>query len=113
MKKENKFDIKKLQNHLNNSNDTLEKGAFKAKTFFEVGDRVHLKNSYNNGTVLGIIFKKDRKYPYLKIKWDIEPSEHKQFYDPFEITKEIKIKKTAGKVKKVYDNWYVNNHNNN
>lgn len=113
MKKEKIFNIKKLQNHLNNSIDNLEEGAFKAKTFFEIGDRVHLKNSFNNGTVLGVFFKKDRNYPYLRIKWDIEPVEHKQFYDPFEIVKEIKIKNKSIKKKKIYDNWYVNNHKDN
>jgi hypothetical protein len=66
-----------------------------------------------NGTVLGVIFKEDRSYPYLRIKWDdvsvnyeIQKKLEKKFYDPFDVVKEIKFKEE--KKKKVYENFYLN-----
>jgi len=101
MKKE---DIRKLQNHFNNG----IKEGFQAKTHYSVGDRVHLKKSKSNGVVTAVIFKEDRNYPYLKIKWDSIPCENiKDLYDPFDVVKEIKPKRKEEKKKKTYENFYL------
>lgn len=99
-------EIRKLQNHFNNGS----KDGIQAKVHYEVGDRVHLKKTTLNGTVLAVIFKDDRKFPYLKIKWDNVPADSencKKFYDPFDVVKEIKIKYKEEKKKKVYENFYL------
>lgn len=104
MKKE---EIRKLQNHFNNG----IKEGIQAKVHYQNGDRVHLKGTNVNGNVIAVIFKDDRSYPYLKIKWDnvpVEPENCKNFYDPFDVTKEIKIKHKEEKKKKVYENFYLN-----
>lgn len=106
MKKE---EIRKLQNHFNNG----IKEGIQAKVYYSVGDRVHYRKSrYNiNGTVTAVIFKDDRSYPYLKIKWDTTPCEVgsvKKFYDPFDVVKEIKPKHKEEKKKKIYENFYLN-----
>ena len=107
MKKE---EIRKLQNHFNNG----IKEGFQAKTYYSVGDRVHLKKSKSNGVVTAVIFKEDRNYPYLKIKWDSVLCEStKDLYDPFDVTKEIKPNHIIFHVeekkrkKKVYENFYL------
>ena len=66
MKKE---EIRKLQNHFNNG---IKEGV-QAKVHYQNGDRVHLKGKCLNGTIIAVIFKDDRSYPYLKIKWDNVP----------------------------------------
>lgn len=111
MKKE---EIRKLQNHFNNG----IKEGFQAKVHYKNGDRVHLKGTNVNGTIIAVIFKDDRSYPYLKIKWDeipVEPENCKKFYDPFDVTKEIKpnliIFHVEEKKKKVYENFYLNEKN--
>ena len=104
MKKE---DIRKLQNHFNNG----IKEGIQAKVHYSVGDRVHLKGTNTNGVIVGVIFKEDRNYPYLKIKWDTtpcEPGKAKMFYDPFDVVKEIKPKHKEEKKKKTYENFYLN-----
>lgn len=103
MKKE---EIKKLQNHF----DYGIKEGIQAKVHYSVGDRVHLKGTRVNGIITGIVFKEDRAYPYLKIKWDeipVEAENCKKFYDPFDIVKEIKIERKEKKQKKVYENFYL------
>lgn len=105
MKKE---EIRKLQNHFNNG----IKEGFQAKVYYSVGDRVHLKKTKVNGTVTAVIFKDDRSYPYLKIKWDnLSYDENlyvsKKLYDPFDVTKEIKANHKEEKKKKVYENFYL------
>ena len=80
--------IRKLQNHFNNG----IKEGIQAKVHYQNGDRVHLKGTNVNGTVIAVIFKDDRKYPYLKIKWDTtpcEPGKAKLLYDPFDVVKEL------------------------
>lgn len=84
-------DIKKLQRHFNAG----IKEGFQAKVHYQNGDRVHLKGTNVNGTVIAVIFKDDRSYPYLKIKWDNIPVDYevqkllnKKFYDPFDVIKE-------------------------
>ena len=99
---ENK-EIRKLQNHFNNG----IKEGYQAKVYYSVGDRVHLKGTNVNGIVIGVIFKEDRNYPYLKIKWDSECENIKKFYDPFDVVKEIKLKHKTEKKKKVYNNFYL------
>jgi hypothetical protein len=88
-----KEEIRKLQNHFNNG----IKDGFQAKVHYSVNDRVHLKGTKINGTVIGVIFKNDRNYPYLKIKWDEKPETEKKFYDPFEIVKERTVNKRIKK----------------
>ena len=118
MKKE---EIRKLQNHFDNG----IKEGFQAKVHYSVGDRVHLKKSNVNGVITAVIFKNDRSYPYLKIKWDsfntndstVFEKTQKKFYDPFDVTKEIKpnykIFHVEEKKKKVYENFYLNERINN
>lgn len=106
MKKE---EIRKLQNHFNNG----IKEGIQAKVHYSVNDRVHLKGTKVNGTIIAVIFKEDRSYPYLKIKWDNlsydeELYVSKKLYDPFDVTKEIKLKHKEEKKKKVYENFYLN-----
>jgi len=96
-----KDEIRKLQNHFNNG----IKDGFQAKVYYFVNDRVHLKGTKINGTVLGVIFKDDRNYPYLKIKWDEKPETEKKFYDPFDVVKERR--KEEKKEKKTYVNFYL------
>ena len=105
-------DLRKLQRHFNNS----EKDGFQVKVHYQVNDRVHLKGTNVNGLIVGIIFKDDRSYPYLKIKWDDVPANYetqkkldKKFYDPFDIVKEIKLEKYV-KEKKIYENFYLKEH---
>lgn len=101
------IDVKKLQRHFNDGT----KDGFQAKVHYQVNDRVHLKGTKVNGTVLAVVFKDDRNYPYLKIKWDAipaEPEKCKKFYDPFDVTKEIMLKCKQEKKKKVYENFYLN-----
>lgn len=100
MKKE---EIRKLQNHFNNG----IKEGFQTKIYYSVGDRVHLKGTKVNGKIIAVIFKDDRNYPYLKIKWDEKLETEKKFYDPFDIVKEIKIERREKKEKKVYENFYL------
>lgn len=103
-------EIRKLQNHFDNG----IKEGLQAKVHYQNGDRVHLKGTNVNGTVIAVIFKDNRSYPYLKIKWDnipVEPENCKNLYDPFDVTKEIKIKHKEEKKKKVYDNFYLNEKN--
>ena len=105
----NKEQIKKLQRHFDNG----IKEGIQAKVHYSVGDRVHLKKTKVNGTVLAVIFKQDRSYPYLKIKWDNLSHEEQSYvsdklYDPFNVTKEIKPKRKEEKKKKVYENFYLN-----
>ncbi len=103
MKKE---EIRKLQNHFNNGS----KDGYQAKVHYSVGDRVHLKGTTVNGVILGVIFKEDRSYPYLKIKWDnipTNPENCKNYYNPFDITKEIKRNNITKKQKKEYHNFYL------
>lgn len=110
-----KEEIRKLQNHFNNG----IKEGFQAKVYYQNGDRVHLKGTNVNGTVIAVIFKDDRKYPYLKINWDsfntndstVFEKTQKKFYDPFDVVKEIKIKHKEEKKKKVYENFYLNEKN--
>ena len=69
----------------------------------------------SNGIILAVIFKEDRSYPYLKIKWDsipVEPEKCKKFYDTFDVTKEIKLKNKVEKKKKTYENFYLNERRN-
>lgn len=69
-----------------------------------------MKKTTSNGTIIAVIFKDDRKYPYLKIKWDnvpVNPEDCKKFYDPFDVVKEIKMKYKEEKKKKVYENFYL------
>ena len=77
-----------------------------------------MKGTNVNGTIVAVIFKDDRNYPYLKIKWDNIPVNYevqklldKKFYDPFDITKEIQVKYKEEKKKKVYENFYLNEKN--
>lgn len=84
-------EIRKLQNHFDNG----IKEGIQAKVYYSVGDRVHLKGTNVNGIIVGVIFKDDRSYPYLKIKWDnipTNPEDCKNYYDPFDVVKEIKPK---------------------
>lgn len=102
-------EIRKLQNHFNNG----VKEGFQAKVHYSVGDRVHLKGTKMNGTVTAVVFKEDRSYPYLRIKWDdLSYDENlvisKKFYDPFDVTKEVKSKPKYKHEKKVYENFYLN-----
>lgn len=99
---ENK-EIRKLQNHFNNG----IKEGYQAKVYYSVGDRVHLKGTNVNGVVIGVIFKDDRNYPYLKIKWDEKLETEKKFYDPFDVVKEIKKEEKRKKEKKTYVNFYL------
>ena len=55
------IDVKKLQRHFNDGT----KDGFQAKVHYQVNDRVHLKGTKVNGTVLAVVFKDDRNYPYL------------------------------------------------
>lgn len=100
-------EIRKLQNHFNNG----MKEGYQAKIYYSIGDRVHLKGTNINGVIIGVIigviFKEDRSYPYLKIKWDSECENVKKFYDPFDVVKEIKLKPRHKKEKKVYENFYL------
>ncbi len=102
--------IRKIQNHFDNG----IKEGIQAKVHYQNGDRVHLKGTNVNGTIIAVIFKDDRKYPYLKIKWDnvavnydTQIKLEKKFYDPFDITKEIQMKHKEEKKKKVYENFYL------
>lgn len=88
--------IKKLQNKMNNSGLPVYR--------YKQGDRVHLKGTDINGSVISVVFKDDRKFPYIKVKWDKDPDVMKRFYDPHELTMEVVKDKPK---KKVYDNWYV------
>lgn len=107
----NNVEIRKLQNHFNNG----IKEGIQAKIHYQNGDRVHLKGTNVNGTVIAVIFKDDRKYPYLKINWDsfhtndstVFEKTQKKFYDPFDVVKEIKPKHKEEKKKKVYENFYL------
>lgn len=106
----NNVEIRKLQNHFNNG---IKEGV-QAKVHYQNGDRVHLKGTNVNGTIIAIIFKDDRKYPYLKIKWDNVPVNYeiqkkleKKFYDPFDVVKEIKPKHKEERKKKTYENFYL------
>lgn len=99
-------EIRRLQNHFNNG----VKEGIQAKIHYSVGDRVHLKGTNTNGVIVGVIFKDDRSYPYLKIKWDTtlcEPGKAKMLYDPFDVVKEIKPKHKEEKKKKIYENFYL------
>lgn len=96
-------EIRKLQNHF----DYGTKDGFQAKVHYSVGDRVHLKGTNVNGKILAVIFKDDRNYPYLKIKWDEKPESEKKFYDPFDVVKEIKKEEKRKKEKKTYVNFYL------
>ena len=101
-----KFELRKLQNHFDNGT----KEGFQAKIHYSVGDRVHLKGTNINGVVTAVIFKEDRSYPYLKIKWDTTPAipeKIKSSYNPFDIVKEIKLKHKEEKKKKIYKNFYL------
>ena len=101
-------DLRKLQNHFNSGT----KEGFQAKIHYQPGDRVHLKGKNVNGVIVGVIFKDDRSYPYLKIKWDKTPFvdiKSQKFYDPFDIVKEVKLEKYK-KEKKVYKNFYLEEH---
>lgn len=105
------IDVKKLQRHFDNG---IKEGV-QAKVLYEVGDRVHLKGTNTNGMILAVIFKDNRTFPYLKIKWDsipVEPEKCKKFYDPFDVVKEIKIECKQEKKKKVYENFYLNERRN-
>ena len=82
-------DIKRLQNHF----DAGIKDGYQAKVHYSAGDRIHLKGTKVNGVITGVIFKDDRTYPYLKIKWDITVSDGKKYYDPFDVAKEVKTDK--------------------
>lgn len=111
MKKE---DIRKLQNHFNNG----IKEGIQAKVHYSVGNRVHLKGTNVNGTITAVIFKDNRSYPYLKIKWDniavnydMQIKLEKKYYDPFDVTKEIQVKHKEEKKKKVYTNFYLSEKN--
>lgn len=95
-------DIRKLQNYFNY--------GVKAKVFYQVNDRVHLKGTRINGIIQGVVFKKDRSFPYLKIQWDKTPDNPKEFYDPFDIVKEDSKRNNTKPVKKNYDNFYMRNH---
>jgi len=111
----NKEEIRKLQNHFDNG----IKEDVQAKVHYSVNDRVHLKGTNVNGTVIAVIFKDYRKYPYLKINWDsfhtndsaVFEKTQKKFYDPFDVVKEIKLKHKEEKKKKVYENFYLNEKN--
>lgn len=108
MKKE---EIRKLQNHFNNG----IKEGIQAKVHYQNGDRVHLKGTNTNGVIIAVIFKDDRSYPYLKIKWDTtpcEPGKAKMLYDPFDVVKEVKPKHKEEKKKKIYENFYLNERKN-
>lgn len=96
-------EIKRLQNHF----DAGTKDGFQAKVHYSVNDRVHLKGTKANGVITGVVFKDDRNYPYLKIRWDIPVENEKKFYDPFDVVKETKVTKGFAKQKKVYNNFYL------
>lgn len=105
-----KEEIRRLQNHFNAG----KKDGFQAKVYYSVNDRVHLKGTNVNGIITGVIFKEDRSYPYLKIKWDDIPVNYeiqkrleKKFYDPFDIVKEIKCERKEKKQGKEYRNFYL------
>lgn len=101
-----KEEIRRLQNHFNAG----KKDGFQAKVYYSVNDRVHLKSTNVNGIITGVIFKEDRSYPYLKIKWDnvpVEPEKCKTFYDPFDVVKEIKYQHKEKKQGKEYHNFYL------
>ena len=62
------------------------KKVIRQKVYYSVGDRVHLKGTNVNGVIAGVIFKDDRSYPYLKIKWDtipVNPEDCKNLNIPF------------------------------
>lgn len=103
--KMDKKDLQKLQNHFNNGS----KDGFQATRKYSVNDRVHLKGTNCNGTITSVVFKTDRAYPYLKIKWDTKvPIELvKTWYDPFDIIPEEKKKQYQSKDKKQYHNCYL------
>lgn len=111
--KMNYKDLRKLQNHFNNGT----KEGFQAKVHYQSGDRVHLKGTKVNGEIIAVIFKPDRKFPYLKINWDsfntddaeVFEKTQKKFYDPFEVVKEIRLEKHT-KEKKVHENFYLKEH---
>lgn len=107
MKQYSKITAKQLQNHLNNSYDASEKNAYSAKRYYKQGDRVHLKGTAVNGEITGVVFKEDRKYPYLRIKWDTAVENEKKYYDPFDITLESIKPKIITKAKKPYINHYL------
>lgn len=70
-----------------------------------------MKGTNVNGVIVGVIFKEDRSYPYLKIKWDnipVNPEDCKNYYNPFDVVKEIKSKHKEEKKKKTYENFYLN-----
>lgn len=90
-------DIKRLQNKMNNSGYPVYR--------YKQGDRVHLKGTSINGSVVSVVFKEDRKFPYIKVRWDKDFAEMKKFYDSHELTMEVV--KDKPKKKKVYDNWYI------
>lgn len=100
-------EIKRLQNHF----DAGIKDGYQAKVHYSVGDRVHLKGTKANGVITGVVFKDDRNYPYLKIRWDIPVENEKKFYDPFDVAKEVKNGKKISKQKKVYKNFYMEERN--
>lgn len=101
-------DIKRLQNHF----DAGIKDGYQAKVHYSVGNRVHLKGTKINGVITGVIFKNDRTYPYLKIKWDIPVNDGKKYYDPFDVVKEVNSDKKTVRQKKVYRNFYLEECNN-
>ena len=68
-------DVRRLANHFT-----------KGTHLWQRGERVRLRKTSTTGTIIDILFKKDRTYPYLKIKWDTPVAEEKKFYDPFDIT---------------------------
>lgn len=105
-----KEEIRKLQNHFNAG----KKEGYQAKVHYSVNDKVHLKGTNVNGVVTGVIFKEDRSYPYLKIKWNNVPVNYetqekieKKFYDPFDVVKEIKRQHKEKKQNKKYYNFYI------
>lgn len=61
--------------------------------------------------ITGVVFKDDRNYPYLKIRWDIPVENEKKFYDPFDVAKEVKTDKKTVRQKKVYRNFYMEERN--
>lgn len=102
------MDKKKLFN-LQNHFDSGIKDGYQASRKYKVNDRVHLKGTVCNGIIQSVVFREDRTYPYLKIKWDIKvPIENvKTWYDPFDVVPEVKQKQKKSKTKKEYHNDYL------
>ena len=94
----NKKDLHRLQNHF----DAGIKDGYQASRKYKVNARVHLKGTMCNGTVQSVVFRDDRAYPYLKIKWDTKvPIEYvKTWYDPFDVVPEVKQKQKNLKLRK-------------